>query len=320
MPIIKNQFLKNCGLQSAKLVKMPQDASTKTFDRVLSSGSDSLILMHYPQESDDFDKFIIVSKVLIQNSLLAPKVLACDKKNSLVLLQDFGDLSVKKYLQTNFVDKILVYQKIIAAMAQMQNIEAKMLGNYYKQYCSETLLNELKITTNWYFQYAGVKNSIIEQFFTIWQKKLQELPSFKEVFVHRDFHVENLFIVDNQIGIIDFQDCVFGSPIYDLVSLLDDARFDVTDELRTNCINYYLELNTLEAKAKDVLLAYHILGAQRNSRILGVFARKALQGDSKYVHLIPRVIGYLKNNLLSPELCDLADFYHENNILVTTSA
>ena len=319
MPIIKSRFLKNCGLESVKLVKLPQDASTKTFDRVMVPGADSLMLMHYPESYDNFDKFIIASKAIIQAGLLAPKVLACDKKNFLVLLEDFGDLSVNKYMQNDFVDRSLVYKKIINTLCQMQTITPSLMGEHSAAYCNQTLLNELKVTTNWYFPYLGLnkEGALVEQFFTMWHKILNTLPFLGNVFVHRDFHVDNLYMVNNQIGIIDSQDCLFGSPLYDLVSLLDDARVDVDKELKDFILNYYLGITGFNRQ--ELSLAYNILGAQRNSRILGVFARKAMQGNNNYTHLIPRVIDYLHDNLLAPELKEVADFYYENNILTFIS-
>ncbi len=113
------------------------------------------------------------------------------------------------------------------------------------------------------------------------------------------------------IGLLDFQDAMLSHPSYDLVSLLEDARYDVPEDLRDNMIDYYLSLQPHLDK-ESFLLAYHILGAQRNSRILGYFARKKLRdGDDKYMKFVPRVRKYLMNDLAHPALQRLRPLYND---------
>jgi aminoglycoside/choline kinase family phosphotransferase len=106
------------------------------------------------------------------------------------------------------------------------------------------------------------------------------------------------------IGLLDFQDATLSHPAYDLVSLLQDARYDVPDELASNMFNYYLSLHP-EYEAEDFKQDYNILGFQRNCRILGVFARKAVRDNAQqYLALMPTVIRYLKSNKFSGLLKD----------------
>ena len=112
------------------------------------------------------------------------------------------------------------------------------------------------------------------------------------------------------LGILDFQDAVIGSPIYDIVSILEDAREDVDFEFANEIFEYYLS-HMPHINRDDARLAYDILGAQRNIRILGVFARKKIRdGSDNYLHLIPRVLKYVERDLTNPALHEVK-MWHE---------
>ena len=112
------------------------------------------------------------------------------------------------------------------------------------------------------------------------------------------------------LGLLDFQDAVIGSPIYDLVSILEDARIKVPRNLAIDCLEYFAMQKKL--KLEDVLTNYHILGAQRNSRILGVFARKfARDQNDNYLQYIPLVLEYLNYDLSHPIMSKLKIWFNK---------
>ena len=121
----------------------------------------------------------------------------------------------------------------------------------------------------------------------------------------RDFHVENIMYLDNRIGpasvgLLDFQDAFVCHPAYDLVSLLQDARRDVSPEIEGAMIDYYL--SQVEEDGGSFLSCYRILGVQRNLRILGIFSRLALhQNKPSYASLIPRVRAYIERTAMARE-------------------
>ena len=152
----------------------------------------------------------------------------------------------------------------------------------------------------------------LEEFMEIWQNILESQAPMPSSIVLRDYHVENMMYLEERksikkLGLLDFQDSLTGSPIYDLVSVLEDARIQVqrTDALRY--IEYFSQKKEIDIE--PVLLNYHILGAQRNSRILGVFARKAIRDhDDSYLQYIPRVLKYLEYDLSYIALSPLKDW------------
>jgi aminoglycoside/choline kinase family phosphotransferase len=133
----------------------------------------------------------------------------------------------------------------------------------------------------------------------------------------RDFHSPNLIWIPEReglkrVGLIDTQDAVLGHPAYDLVSLAQDARVDVSEEMQDHIVAHYLMLRGKQVGFdEDAFLAsYAVLGAQRATKILGIFARLSRRdGKHQYLKHMPRVSGYLTRNLAHPALAELKDWY-----------
>jgi aminoglycoside/choline kinase family phosphotransferase len=318
---MKEEFLRTCGVDFAALVGLAQDASLKTYHRVILKDANHkpLLLLHFPDTLQNFNRFIAAAQMLIEHNLIAPRIFGIDRYNFFILLEDFGDMSVNNYLRTYPEQEDQIYRQIIDSLHQMQKISLPNDDSVIYKHAK--FLKELEITTNWYFPYCKINKteSLAEQYQLIWQQILEQLPELSQVFVHKDFHVDNLFITENQIGInsigiIDFQDYALGSPVYDLVSLLSDARRQVSKQLQDQMLRYYLEISGMEFSS--MIKAYHIIGAQNISRILGVFARFAIKGDDRYVKCIPRIKAYLAIHLDStPELASLKHFMIRHNLL-----
>ncbi len=133
----------------------------------------------------------------------------------------------------------------------------------------------------------------------------------REVLVLRDYHGDNLIWLPERagvarIGLLDYQDALAGHAAYDLMSLLEDARRDTSLELREAMIARYLGRRP-ELDGAAFRAAYAALGAQRNLKIVGIFARLAIRdGKPRYLDLIPRVWGHLMRDLADPALAPLA--------------
>ena len=134
----------------------------------------------------------------------------------------------------------------------------------------------------------------------------------------RDYHSPNLMWLPERegirrVGILDFQDALSGPLAYDLVSLLQDARLDVPEALEREQLARYCAARGAQSQqfSSDQFVAlYATLGAQRNSKILGIFARLAKRdGKRGYLAHIPRVARYLERDLAHPALAELRRFY-----------
>ena len=170
----------------------------------------------------------------------------------------------------------------------------------------------LEWTVPYYF--GDTKNLILRNnFINNWKEIAKIIHSKSNVITHFDYHIDNLVWLKNRtnhrrVGILDFQDALIGPQVYDLVSLLQDARINVNEKLQKKLKNRYLK--SYRGSKDEFNLIYDFVGAQRNTRILGVFARLKLR-DNKvgYQKYMNRVWENLIDNLKNPELKNLANSY-----------
>lgn len=308
------KFLQNHFTGEVSVTSIPGDAGFRSYFRISPEGEKTCILMDCPPSYCSIKPFIEIADYLRSKQFLAPKIIAYDIQEGLMILEDFGDLSVKKFLQ-NSVPQVRenIYYNIIDILISLNQHEPPTNLRIFN---NDLLLSELELFTDWYIPFKLKRNlNTVEltEYKEIWQRILLKQKPFKTSIILRDYHVENMMYLEqnrglNKFGLLDFQDALIGSPIYDLVSLLEDARIEVPRELALSCIKYFAK--KMKFPLDDVLTNYHILGAQRNSRILGVFARKNLRdGNDNYLQFIPLVLKYLDYDLSYPELSELKEWY-----------
>lgn len=297
----KKLFLDSYFNTKYQIQPLPQDCSTRFYDRIITAEK-SFVLMNSPVDSVDLKPFIQIDNILCDNDFSAPKLYKIDEKNGFILLEDFGNNSFNNILN-NFNQSDLkskeeeIYQYSLDLLIKLHEIDISNID--IPQYDNALLMQEVLIFPDFYLKF--IKNRILTE---------QELKDFKEIWLEifsklsddkflilRDFHADNLFFLDNRnsfkkIGLIDFQDAVIGSRAYDLVSLLQDARRDVTQDLQSKIIKSYIAKTNIDSE--KFLVDYNILSLQRNIKILGIFSRQAIVNKNKrYLDLIPRVLEYV---------------------------
>lgn len=294
---------------------MRGDAGLRNYHRVKTDDGKSFVIMDCPPTYAKVSKFTQISDYLLKENFSAPMIFAQDVENGFLILEDFGSISLKDYLANNNqnVDqKNSTYHLIIDLLISLQN---KVAPTFLKDFDDEILCNELDLFVNWYIPYKynrELKIHEFNEFIELWQKIFSQAVVMPSSIILRDFHLENMMYLEmresiNKIGLLDFQDALIGSPIYDLVSVLEDARFEVPRDMALQLIDYYAEKKALNKES--VLINYHILGAQRNCRILGVFARKAVkENDDYYLQFMPRVEKYLEYDLSHPILNNIKEW------------
>lgn len=310
------QFLNSTRWQDAKRHAMMADASGRSYER-LTLGSETAILMNAPYESgEDVRPFIKVTDMLADFGLTAPEIIARDVENGLLLLEDFGNDLFASVCKSSPEKELELYQSAIETLAELHTHAApKALAPYNLS----VYLREAQLLTQWYMPATtGQKPSpqIIAEFDAIANTTFAEIQNTDPVLVMRDYHAENLIWLPkrqsvNRVGLLDYQDALAGHPAYDLVSLLEDARRDTSPDLRANMLALYLRLSG--ADEQDFNTAYAVLGAQRNIKIVGIFARLSLRdGKAHYVEFIPRVWDHLMNDLQHPACAELAKWIDRN--------
>lgn len=307
-------FLQSNKMGAAKRSPLSQDASFRRYERLYLDGK-SFMLMDAPPPQEDVNPFINIANYLRRRGFSSPEIYAEDTKNGFLLLEDLGDNSYTKVLSGNSplsgdYDELELYSAAVDVLIQLgrSTLPRKMPG-----YNDELLLKESNLLLNWYIPHTNpdvVNDELREHYKAIWNNLLVLKKVTDDVLVLRDYHADNLMWLPDrlgvlQVGVLDFQDAVIGSPIYDLVSLLEDARRDISKEVVQKSIDRYLGTRKT-INREDFSAAYAILAAQRNCKIIGIFARLAVRdGKPHYLNYLPRVWKHLEHDLKHPVLADL---------------
>jgi aminoglycoside/choline kinase family phosphotransferase len=287
------------------------DASHRKYYRCGFGAGSALVMDAPPDKGEDIRPVIDITQRLSAAHLSAPEIYAQDKELGFLLIEDFGDSLMARVLEQNPSQEQALYQLAIDVLTALPGVDATGLAPYDPDIMAE--LSALCVT--WYR--AGTNDeSLKHQLETEMNARLGEMDWSQQVLVQRDYHAENLIYLPARtgpacLGLLDFQDAMLGHPAYDLVSILQDARRGVPLGLQENMLARYIS-----AMGKDGVQFthdYHLLGLQRNLRILGVFARLCLRdGKPNYLDLLPRVWGHIRHNLDRLEDSALSQLILEN--------
>lgn len=307
LPAGLTDFLANAGWGDATIAPLPGDASFRRYFR-LHKGDASALLMDAPPPHEDPQPFLDVGSWLLDQGLRAPKIYAADAAQGLVLIEDFGTDRMRDWLDDNPGAEHEVYTKAVDALVELAGKPA----GPFAPYDMATYLREAALFTEWFCPTAQVSVDAAS-FTAAWEQVLAPLVENQVpgVTVLRDYHAENIMLLaDGGQGLIDFQDALVGHPAYDLVSLLQDARRDVSPQLEQAMLDYYQQA----AKPGPNFAAdYALLGAQRNTKIVGIFARLWVRdGKPRYLGMIPRVWEALERDLAHPALAPVAAWFDAN--------
>lgn len=301
-------FLASAGWGEAAIEPLAGDASFRRYFRI-RQGERSAMLMDAPPPNEDPAPFLRAAKWLDANGLRAPRILAEDAARGLVLLEDFGEVRMREYLDQWPDDEREVYQAAIDALVELH----RMPPGPFVDYSLAEYQREAKLFVDWY---CPAQNLYIDgaSYSAAWEEVLSPLLPRQRpgVVVLRDYHAENIMLLGalHEQGLLDFQDALVGHPAYDLVSLLQDARRDVSPELEATMFDYYV---SKADPGTDFAADYARLGAQRNAKIVGIFVRLwKRDGKPRYLDLIPRVWAQLERDLAHPALEPVARWFDAN--------
>ena len=295
-------FLAEHGWAGAEIRPLAGDASFRRYFRVHRGGT-SAVLMDAPPDKEDVGPFLKVTGHLLDRGFAPPRPLAIDRTRGLLLLEDFGDERVTLLLQREPEREREIYEAAVDILAE---IASQPAPDDIPPYDEEAMAREAALFTEWYAPALGLEvdgRGFDEAWRETWSHVLR-IAEENPVLVLRDYHADNLMVLEDErrLGLLDFQDALAGHAAYDLVSLLQDARRDVAPELEEAMLERYAD----KANVADPALFrahYEILGAQRNTKILGIFTRLwRRDGKPHYLPFQPRVWAYLERNLAHPAL------------------
>lgn len=299
-------FLHGAGYPDARIEPLAGDASFRRYFRVHAGGR-TLVLMDAPPEHEDSTSFVAVDEWLRERGFAAPAILARDLERGLLLLEDYGDGRVAEVIAADPARELPVYGQAIDLLRDLHGHPA----GPWPAYDQAVLLREAALFTEWYMPAVGLPEAA--GYPEAWQAALAPLAGDRSVTVLRDYHAENIMLLaGGGLGLLDFQDALAGHPAYDLVSLLQDARRDVSEEIERAMLARYGPIDGA---------AYALLGAQRNAKILGIFSRLwRRDGKPRYLALQPRVWRYLERDLAHPALAGVKAWFDAHVPLAARAA
>jgi len=303
------EFLARNGWAGAEILPLAGDASFRRYFRVVAPGRQA-VLMDAPPPNEDPRPFLHVAQHLSSLGFCAPAILAADLDHGLVLLEDFGDARMREVVDAAPESERRVYADVVALLAELHKHPPAELPPYSRV----ELHREAGLFTEWYAPAVDLTIDVAS-YRAAWDSAFAALEDGPRVTVLRDYHAENIMLIEGQqgpaaLGLLDFQDALVGHPAYDLVSLLQDARREVSPALEREMRALYAQAASPNPGFED---AYAILGAQRNAKILGIFTRLwKRDGKPRYLAYLPRVWGYLERDLGHPALAEVAVWFADN--------
>jgi aminoglycoside/choline kinase family phosphotransferase len=344
----KAAFLAAAGYGEARREPLPGDASTRTYERILPGGEPSLMLMNAPpaaeapplgpdaSEADRIaagytatarlsggriEAFVAAADYLCRQGLSAPRVVAFDAARGFCLMEDLGDDLFARRIAAG-EEETPLYMAAVEAVARLhESAPPAVLGAGEATwpllaYDALALKTGADLFVEWLPRFdprVVLDDAARAKWDAAWAPILERAAAGAVAFTHRDYHAENLLWLPDRegvarVGLIDFQDCVLAHPSWDLHSLLQDARRDVSPELEAAALDHYFALRP--GVDREAFMAdYAALAALNEARILGIFSRLVVRdGKPKYAAFMPRMWRHVARNLAHPDLAAVRDW------------
>ena len=311
-------FLGGNGWGDAARTPLTGDASFRRYER-LALGGRQAMLMDAPPPQENVDAFVAIARHLKSLSFSAPDIFAKDRDNGFLIIEDLGDDTFARILAAgaNEIESDL-YNLAVDVLIELHGIAPEHVAPPGTEtYDDKKLLDEALLLCDWTWGAlfgAPPGEEISRSYQAAWQDAFGHLRGQPPTLVLRDYHVDNLMVLEGRSGIarcglLDFQDAVLGPAAYDLASLLEDARRDIGPSLKAAMLERYfaafpdLDRDTFTA-------AFAVLAAQRHAKVIGIFTRLYLRdGKPGYLEHIPRVWRLLEGALSHPALAPVADWF-----------
>jgi tRNA threonylcarbamoyl adenosine modification protein YjeE len=339
------QFLDDAGHAGSKRERMAGDASTRSYARLIRDDG-VFILMNSPKRPDgpaiydgkpysaavhlaeDVKPFVAICNGLRTRGFSAPAIHHADLDAGFLVTEDFGTIGVIEGDPPRpIAARYEAATDLLAALHREQLPETLPLTAQLTYdipvFDTDALLTEASLMLDWYLPDRGVEaaGELRAEFNAIWRDLLSGPTAASRTWTLRDFHSPNLIWLPERqgiarLGIIDFQDAVLGPPAYDLASLLQDARVDVPEQLELALLTQYIKARRAADEGFDpagFAEFYAIMSAQRNTKLLGIFARlNRRDGKPQYLRHQPRIWTYLNRSLAHPALTRVREWYAAN--------
>jgi tRNA threonylcarbamoyl adenosine modification protein YjeE len=339
------QFLDEAGYAGATRQRMAGDASTRSYARLRRDG-EVTILMNSPRRPDgpaiydgrsysaaahlaeDVKPFVAIAGGLHARGFSAPAIHHADLDDGFLITEDFGAAGfIEGDPPRPIAERYQAAADMLAALHRLSLPEILPLtpqtSYAIPTFDTDALMVEIGLMLEWYLpdRGAALSDTLRAEFVTMWRDLLAKVAAAPKTWALRDFHSPNLIWLEQRtgvakVGIIDFQDAVLAPAAYDLASLLQDARIDVPEQLEIALLAHYIKARRASDENFDAAgfaELYAILSAQRNTKLLGIFARlNRRDGKPQYLRHLPRIWRYLDRSLAHPALARFRSWYTAN--------
>ena len=305
-------FLSACGWADAERSPLAGDASFRRYCRLARNGTTTM-LMDAPPPQENVRPYLAVARHLRALDFSAPAILAAEEETGLLLIEDFGDGTFTRLLAKGEDERALYEMAIDVLIALHRRFDAGH-ALWLPPYDDTRLLNEAALLVDWYLPAITgepTPAALRAEYLDLWRALFPVARAVPESLVLRDYHVDNLMRIDGRdglgaCGLLDFQDAVLGPITYDLVSLLEDSRREITPHLvAAMYARYCAAFPSLDRAALEASLV--VMGAQRHCKVIGIFTRLCKRdGKPRYLAHIPRLWRLLESNFRHPALAPIA--------------
>ena len=290
------------------------DASARRYFR-LRRADDSAVFMDAPPESgQDVGRFLEVAGFLGRAGMSVPAVLVADRAAGFAILEDFGDGVFARLLEDRPEMETSLYETATDVLVEL---DGRSVPKFVPSLEADIMAAQAEPAYEWYGGgIRAIQGAGFRRLQTVLEAALSTAAAGSPALLLRDYHSENLIWLPDRegirrVGLLDFQDAMSGPPGYDLASLILDARRDVSPAVAAAVKNRFATAAGYDPAALEAALA--VIGAQRNLRILGIFARLAIRsGKPRYLDFLPRVWQHVWTCLHHPSLTRVAEVVAED--------
>ena len=329
------EFIAATDWRGGRVRDLAGDASNRRYFRIQNArgGAPAVLMDAPPAKGEALFPFLAVGEALRDLGFSAPRTFATDAERGFAIIEDLGDDLYARVCARDPASEIDLYERATDLLARLASIPAPADLSWngtespLAPYDVAALEREALLVLEWWAPLASgapVAADAVAEFRATIRAACADVAGDRSALVLRDFHAENLIWLPERgglsaVGLLDYQDALAGSPAYDLVSLLEDARRDTDKSLRDGMFARFVSATGFNQS--DFAVRYSTLGAQRNLKILGIFARLCVRdGKSEYLSLMPRVWRHLLRDLTAPALAPLRRFVETQIPAPTRSA
>jgi aminoglycoside/choline kinase family phosphotransferase len=295
------------GSRGARAVPLTGDASDRRYLRILIPNASSIVLaVHGSAFEYSALPFVNVAELFLRMSIPVPAIYGHQDDLGILALEDLGDVTLQAHLGAgSSADHFALYRQAVGLIATMQRRGQELASPQYVPYCAAFDVEKLSWEMDFFIKHfleayrgADIHDAQRVALRAELSKVVEELAAEPRVLCHRDYHSRNLMFHEGRLYVIDFQDARLGPDTYDLVSLLRDSYLDVSEQVASDLIAYFLALKGVPAQERDFRVRFDLMALQRNLKALGTFGYQTTsRRNPVYIQYIPRTIRYVRSNL-----------------------